>query len=179
MEIKTCEQYVVSSLMEALDKVEELTAEVADLKGQLVQKENGPTVVDTTGVYYRLDIMNTYKYNETLKSNNKTPEWLRTVLTDDAALDEWLNMKTGSGWCTYDVSEMRSALYNYLFTALGESMVVCVDFDRDSKFEGHFIDNKVYWLSKDAALEYLKAEVRERVEAYFASDYVKKFEEEE
>lgn len=183
MEIRTCEEFVISYLGEALEKIEKLEEENLALKTKL-DEQTAPTkqisMFDTTGYYYRLDTCAYYKYNDVLKNNKKNPGWLNSVLTDDTALDEFLEMETGkdSSWWSYEVCKIHTIPYNYLFTVLTESAVVTVDMDAHEKIQMYYVDNEAYFLDKEQCSDYARQTVRKNIEYYFNRNEDDKFGEE-
>lgn len=183
MEIKTCEQYVLRELLNAQDEVCLLKKEVEELKApkekEEINTDKGQIFYcnDTWGYYYRIEITNYYNYNDILKENNKTPQFLQTVLDSDDALREWKEMSSKGSYFTRNVGELQCCTYHYLFTWQDNAAVLCLsDSYMSNKFSFYEIDNKRCFLDKDLAEKTLKQNILDEVQAYFKYEHDKKFE---
>lgn len=179
MEIKTCEDFVLHLLDNTLTELDRVKEENAELRETLAKSSEMNTVV-AAGVYYWNETCAYYKYNDVLKHHGKDPAWLRDVLTDDALFDEFLTMTTGhQTYWEYHVYEGQCKTYNYLFTAYNEQAVIMLDMSSSAKLEMEYIDNKTYFLDKDACEAQGREDVRHTIEEYFERGADAKFKEDE
>ena len=182
MEIKTCEEYVLKELQDVQNENLLLKKELKELKEPKEKEEinvdKGEVFYcnDTWGYYYVVEYENYYNYNEVLKANNKTPDFLREAISSEVDLFRWMDMTSKESYFTRRIGRVCDCTYHYLFTWQDNVAVLCLnDSYMNSKFSFCEIDNNRNFLDKGVAKDTLKQKVLDEIEKYFTYEHDKKF----
>lgn len=115
MEFKTCEEYVLTKLAEAEEKVTELEYKISWLEQEIItrdaEEENKENIVRDTraGVYYWWSVAKQYEYGKLLEKYGWTKEDLQKCLEDFEKLKEFGNLEFSDSWRNRKVAELSSS----------------------------------------------------------------------
>lgn len=186
MEIKTCEEYVIREFENAkemisalLERNKELTEKleqrsIEELPEEELPKSKTYTISEQPNWYYSFYCASYGDINIVLQKNNKTPEFLKKVLENDEAYEEYIKLHSDSGYNTYYGGDLRRSEYVFLFVNFyGKTSVIYDSYDKTSGIVN--IDNKNYFLDIEKAKEKMKEVVFEKINDYFRYKYNEKF----
>lgn len=184
--MKTLEEYILKQLEDTQEELFLVKKENEELKEKLnnrnieeLEDEELPnakiiTISEQPNYFYCIDKTSYSSINELLEKNNKTPEFLRQVLVDEEAYNEYCGLKCDSGYIDHQGGEVVRNTYDCLYVNYyGKKSIIFISYDKTNEIRN--LDNKNYFLDYEKAKEKLKVEIFSNIEYYFKYEYDKKF----
>lgn len=175
MEINNCEDYVLSELHFAKEKIKEYELIIENQKEELNrvvgEKESSTTVnIDrSSGIFYSYIVSKYYNMEELLKlyfDDDFTLDEARTLLNDSSKLKELMQTKRNS-WS--NENKLREENYQILLTYAGREYVVCIS-EEDCSM--HLLNDERYYHEdkKSLAETNMIAKFKENLKKYIESE---------
>ena len=185
---KTYEEYFLSKIAQQEKEIDSLNNEIKRL-AEIIKnyeymtssEEHEPTdkkettIINQSGKYYTLDVLNLYLFNDVLSQNGKDPKWLKEALRDNQRLEEFISLEHSGMWNKKRrVGQITTSGYDIFIERNGK--IFLIDFKQGAS-GAMYVDNDYCFLNEESATKELKARIYQKIEVYFKDELDKKFEE--
>lgn len=179
--MRTCEEYVLNQLKvtkELLKTAEKRIQELENLKEtQKNEIEDIQCIYlsDKPNYFYNVNFENVYKWNEVLKKNNKTPQFVEEALEDEKKFKELCELYDNTSY-RWPIGKVTQDIYNYLLKTRNGDCAIVLSGDDIGSYQ---LDKEgySYFSTEKQAVEYRDKTVKKNIEHYLKF-YKEKFEEE-
>ena len=168
MEIKTCEEYVLTKLAEAEETIEtlkqdnNLLCEKLDAMAEEVTDEETFHISKCADVFYWYDYVRSYNYDSILEKSTLDLEFLKNCLYDDEKLQEFMKVEGNDYW-TKKVGSVITRDYVRKIEFGGKAAVITFGMNELNLYN---LNGKDYFLDKDECELVLMEKVRDEIKSY-------------
>ncbi len=183
--MKTCEEYILKELetvKQELKLANKKIEELENLKNDVIEHEKVIDdrkciyLSDTPKYCYCVNIAGEYYWNQVLKENELTPEFVEEALVDEKKFLKLCDLKHENGYEV--IGKVTQVTYDYLLeTRCGNLAIKVDDYSGDISTFVLDLENGNYYSNEENAIKYRNDKVRNSVKNYLKY-YADKFDKE-